>query len=107
MPDQQREVMKMDTNSKNATFMDSVNDTIDVILDEPLMALGKLVLPVLCFAVVFLAGSAGFFDAVLPNAGWGLLTMMSGALYAALMVAAMYAKGQLAAPEAAECGASK
>lgn len=88
----------MNNKETDSTFMDSVNDTIDVVLDEPLRALGQLVLPVLCFAVVFCADAFGFFDGVFPDAGWGLPTLIGAALYAFVMVAKMYATGKIAAP---------
>ena len=89
----------MESKETQNTFADSVNDTIDVILDEPLRALGQLVLPILCFAVVFGADAVGLFDGVFPDAGWGLVTMMGAALYAFTMVVKMYATGKLFAPE--------
>lgn len=86
------------------SFIDSVNDTIDVVLDSPARIVGELALPVVCLTIVFFAGSLGFFDGVLPDAGWGLLTLPGVALYAGVMLTRMYMSGALAAPE---CGASK
>lgn len=76
-------------------FKDAVNDRIDLILDEPLAALGQFTLPIVCVFLVFGANALGVFSSVFPDAQWGLLTAMSAALYGVLMVAKMYATGTL------------